>query len=157
VGCSRRHAKSFPNNHGHILRLQIVLQAVSENTVAPAAPSLAGQSGYLCSLSLHSDPPVASQGEVLTSTTRNSFLCSRTKDSGLPAKTVAGRGPVCRTNKLCLARGCRGMNWFTGGLCRRHSTSAMPIESCRVGKDKSSCLLQKDQKNRKTTSTHQFK
>lgn len=129
------------------------------------------------------------------STTRNSFLLyvaeRRTTNvlltfSGLPAKTVTGHGPVCRTNKLCLARGCREISWFTSGLCqegikalhKRHTDRKLRRKgyvhrvfdskgqqtliflnkkSCGIGKDKDSCLLKKDQKDRKTTGTYQFK
>jgi len=71
----------------------------------------------------HFDPPEGHDGEVLSSTTRKriGYIIAREiilntplTFLGLAAETVTGCGPVCRANKLCLTRGCRGMDWPAG-------------------------------------------
>jgi len=71
----------------------------------------------------HFDPSEGHDGEVLSSTTRKRirYIIARERipDTlltflGLAAETVTGCGPVCRTYKLRLMCGCRGMDWSAG-------------------------------------------
>jgi len=134
VGCSRSHAKNFPNNRSLVhLHADVALQAVP--AMAPDESSMAllqkaaelllrrtdqPEHGRFRSLPRHFDSPALEQdGEVLSTTTRKRIrhivATERTLNIplaffGLEVETVAGCGPVCRENKLRLTRRCIGMD-----------------------------------------------
>ena len=141
MGCSRPHARSFPNNRSLVhLYADVALQAVLGMAPEESSMALLQKAAELLlrrtdqpehwrcrSPPPHFDPPAGQDGEVLSTTTRkrigHNIARERTLNIpltffGLEAETVTGCGPVCREKKPRLMRDCIGMDWSISGPCR---------------------------------------
>ena len=130
--CSRRYAKSFPNNRSRVHpHAEVAWQAVPAMAPEESSMALLQKAAELLrrtdqpehwryrSPPPHFDPPARQDGEVLSTTTRkrigHNIARERTLNIpltffGLEAETVTGCGPVCREKKPRLMRGSIGMD-----------------------------------------------